>query len=205
MAFGALARIVLVAAKQQDGTDSKVGPRVLMRAKSNIGPDDGGFNYELQLVPMRSRPDIVASVVNWGGVVYGKARDILAEAEATDDKDEATARHEAEDFLLDFLADGPKPAKECKAAARDAGHSPRTIDRAKSKLRIASVKDGMTGGWVWSLPEGGQHSSKNAKNATNPCQENLASFGNDGDLRGESEAINNGSSSAMRDSWEAEI
>jgi putative DNA primase/helicase len=150
VAFGALARIVLVAAKQQDGADGKAGPRVLMRAKSNIGKDDGGFNYELQLVPMRSRPDIIASVVHWGGAVSGKARDILAEAEAIDDKDEATARHEAEDFLLDFLADGPKPAKECKAAARDAGHSPRTIDRAKSKLRIASVKDGMTGSWVWS-------------------------------------------------------
>jgi hypothetical protein len=137
---------------------------------------------------MRSRPDIIASVVHWGGAVSGKARDILTEAEAIDDKNEATARHEAEDFLLDFLADGPKPAKECKAAARDAGHSPRTIDRAKSKLRIASVKDGMTGSWVWSLPEGGQH-------PTNPCQENvasLASFRNGGRLLGESEAISDG-------------
>jgi hypothetical protein len=72
-------------------------------------------------------------------------------------------------------------------------------------IAVASVKDGMTGGWVWSLPDGGQHSSKNAKNANNPCQENSASFGNDGDLRGESEAINDGSSGAMGDSWGCEI
>ena len=65
----------------------------------------------------------------------------FAAAEATDGNGEATVRREAEDFLLDFLMDGPKPAKEWKAAA-------------KSRLRIASVKDGMTGGWVWSLPVG---------------------------------------------------
>src|ERR1700724_2490286 len=45
VAFGALARVVMVAAKQQDGDDGKSAPRVLMRAKSNIGPDEGGFAY----------------------------------------------------------------------------------------------------------------------------------------------------------------
>ena len=42
VAFGALARVVIVAVREQDGDDGKPGPRVLMRAKSNIGPDDGG-------------------------------------------------------------------------------------------------------------------------------------------------------------------
>lgn len=41
-AFGALARMVLVAAKEEDGTK-----RVLARAKSNIAPDDGGIAYSL--------------------------------------------------------------------------------------------------------------------------------------------------------------
>jgi hypothetical protein len=66
VAFGALARVVMVAAKQQDGNDGKSAPRVLMRAKSNIGPDEGGFAYSLELVPMFEWPDIVASVVSWG-------------------------------------------------------------------------------------------------------------------------------------------
>jgi hypothetical protein len=30
-------------------------PTVLMRAKSNIGPDEGGFAYSLELVPMFER------------------------------------------------------------------------------------------------------------------------------------------------------
>jgi putative DNA primase/helicase len=160
VAFGALARVVLIAARPQDGDDGKPGPRVLMRAKSNIGQDDGGFNYDLQLVPMREYPEIIVPVVSWGASVSGTARDILAAAEATDGNGDATVRREAEDFLLDFLMDGPKPAKECKAAAADAALSLITVKCAKSKLGIASVKDGMTGGWVWSLPEGDHHKPK---------------------------------------------
>jgi putative DNA primase/helicase len=86
----------MVAAKQQDGEDGKPGSRILMRAKSNIGPDDGGFTYELQLTPMREQPDIIASVVSWGDVVTGNAREILAEAEAVrDDDGEGSAFREA--------------------------------------------------------------------------------------------------------------
>jgi hypothetical protein len=95
VAFGALARVVMVAARQHDSEDGKRGPRVLMRAKSNVGPDDGGFNYELQLVPMRERPDILASVVSWGESVEGNGREILAAAESMDDDGEVSAFNEA--------------------------------------------------------------------------------------------------------------
>jgi putative DNA primase/helicase len=202
VAFGALARIVMVAARQQDGDDGKPGSRVLMRAKSNIGPDDGGVSYDLQLVPMLERPDIIASVVSWGDSVSGNARDILACAEAILDADEITPRREAEDFMLDFLMDGPKPAKEIRDAARDAGHAPRTVARAKAALGIASVKNSMTGGWVWSLPEGCHQTTKDAKN---PCQGNVASFAERGTLQGESEAICANSSETIEDGWENEI
>ena len=49
IAFAALARLVLVAAKVQadEGDEPR---RVLVRAKSNIGPDDGGFAYSLDRV-----------------------------------------------------------------------------------------------------------------------------------------------------------
>jgi putative DNA primase/helicase len=66
VAFGAVARIVMVAAKGKDGEEGKPGARIFMRAKSNIGPDDGGFNYDLQLIPMREHPDIEASVAVFG-------------------------------------------------------------------------------------------------------------------------------------------
>jgi hypothetical protein len=51
IAFAALARVVLVAAKvTSDSGDEMEARRVLMRAKSNIGPDDGGFAYALERV-----------------------------------------------------------------------------------------------------------------------------------------------------------
>lgn len=62
VAFTAVARVVLVAAKVQgeDGEDR----RILARSKSNIGPDDGGFEYRLeQREPL---PGLLASCVAWG-------------------------------------------------------------------------------------------------------------------------------------------
>ena len=196
VAFGALARVVMVAAKQRDGDDGKSAPRVLMRAKSNIGPDEGGFAYSLELVPMFERPDIVASVVSWGERIDGSAREILAEAEEVPDKEAAGALQDATDFLLDLLKDGPKTAKEVRAAARDAGHSPRTIDRVKSKLGIASVKDRLTGGWKWSRPEERQERQGLASfEDLQVRQESLPQKrGVLGVLRGESEAVS--------DDWE---
>lgn len=44
LAFGALARIVLATAKITDGATTK---RIFCRAKSNIGLDHGGFEYDL--------------------------------------------------------------------------------------------------------------------------------------------------------------
>ncbi|WP_424033927.1 AAA family ATPase [Methylocella sp.] len=188
VAFGALPRVVMIAARQQDGEDGKPGPRVLMRAKSNIGPDDGGFNYELQLVPMRDNPDIIASVVSWGDPVAGSAREILAEAEAAPDKDGVSELQTAIEFLTDLLADGAKPTKEIKREASDFGLTWRTVRRAQSELEIKPAKESMTGGWTWALPEGGQGNPKMAKNS---CQKNLDTFANDGHLRGPSSTVSN--------------
>jgi putative DNA primase/helicase len=206
VAFGALARVVLIAARPQDGDDGKPGSRVLMRAKSNIGQDDGGFNYDLQQVPMRERPDIIASVVYWGDAVSGNARDILAEAESVPNNEGDGERHQAAEFLTDFLSDGPKPQKEVKEAAEAHGHAWRTIRRAQKDLGIKPSKAAMTGGWAWSLPEDGH---QNAKMATNPCLKNVATFGNVGHLRGLSEAVsddlNGAVSESVDDNWKDEI
>jgi hypothetical protein len=161
LAFGALSRVVWVAAQKQDDDEGRPGARVLMLAKSNIGPDKGGFEYELQNLPLYSNPDIIASIAAWGDRVEGSARDILAEAETVKAKDEskATALREAKDFLFDLLIDGPIPAKEIVAAAREAKQSWRTVERAKSELKIwtGSRRDG----YPWSLPQDEPRHEKN--------------------------------------------
>ena len=148
VAFTAVARVVLVAAKvrSDDGEDR----RILARAKSNIGPDDGGLTYSLeQCEPL---PGINASRVSWGAAVQGSARELLTDPSEQDGEGESS-RSEAADFLREVLADGPVPSKEVQRQAREAGVPWITVRRAADDLAVLKKKGGMTDGWYWSLPK----------------------------------------------------
>lgn len=150
-AFGALARLVMLASRQEsDGEEEGEKKFALMRAKSNIGPDGGGFEYSLSQVPLRGHEDITASTVVFGSAIKGSAREILAAAEQSDDDDRG-ALSDAKDWLEDFLAAGPQPTKQIQNAARDAGHAWATVRRAKEKLSVVAEKT--AGAWQWILPE----------------------------------------------------
>jgi putative DNA primase/helicase len=152
VAFAAFARLVMVAARTPPNEGATIERRVLLRAKSNIGRDDGGFEYSLYQEDL-SAFGICASRVSWGVVVEGAARDVLAEGEKKDEG--SPAMREAKEFLLDFLADGPAPPKEVEKAAREAGISARTLRRAKDECHILSRKDHdkFDGCWVWSISD----------------------------------------------------
>jgi putative DNA primase/helicase len=143
-AFGALARMVLVAAKEEDGTR-----RVLARAKSNIAPDDGGVAYSLDLVEVDG--GIETTRVIWEGMIEGTAREIIGDVEH-DEGEDGSCKADAEQFLSDLLSDGPLPTKQIKADADGAGYSWATIRRAQKSLGVEAVKGGMTEGWKWRLP-----------------------------------------------------
>ena len=149
IAFGALARVVWVAAKEQPKDDASEPARILARAKSNIGPEDGGFRYQVRQTVLHEHPGVEASAVDWLGAIEGSARDILAEAEAAHDDEAASAHQEAEAFLSDLLANGPVATKEVKRRATEAGHSWRTLVRAKGSLNVVARKEGMAGAWSW--------------------------------------------------------
>ena len=80
IAFGALAPIVYVTAKLPR-EDQQGGSRIICRSKSNIGPNEGGFRYDLSQSELDDHPDITASRVIWGKSMDGTARDILSLAE----------------------------------------------------------------------------------------------------------------------------
>ena len=150
LAFGALARVVLCAVKVK-GTDGDEDRRILARAKSNIGPDGGGFEYSIEQTQLEGYPGIEASVIQWGRQLEGSARDLLAEAETEDDEDEPARDVDA--FIRGCLADGPRTAGQMKKDCDGAGYAWRTVQRAATRrLGIVPMKDGMRGGWVWSLP-----------------------------------------------------
>jgi putative DNA primase/helicase len=166
LAFGALARVVLCAVKVK-GNEGDEARRILARAKSNIGPDDGGFEYGIEQTELEDYVGISASVITWGKALSGTARELLAEAETEPAEDEeATALDDACEFLQSELKAGPKPAKYLLTEARHAGHSERTIKRAKASLGAESRKNGSA--WEWAL------TVKDAKGANKSGQETLA-------------------------------
>lgn len=172
IAFTAVVRVVLLAAKVKgdDGNDK----RILVRSKSNIGPDQGGFEYHVE--QMEAAPGIPTSVVAWGAPIAGTARELLAEAEEGDDE-ETSAKDSAEEFLLALLADGLMPSKKVKAETLDAGYAWRTVRRAADALKVERKKGGMDAGWYWSLPEGVQRNSKVSTQSNGHLREKMDTFG----------------------------
>ena len=147
VAFTALARVVMVAAKVQSEDDKPL--RVLARAKSNIGPDDGGFEYHLEQTEIQT--DVFASHVAWGNAVDGSARELL-----TDPDDDAgnDANDAATILQAELVSDCWTPADAAKKAVTRQGFTAKQVWSASKKLGVIRKKGGMTAGWYWRLPGG---------------------------------------------------
>jgi putative DNA primase/helicase len=146
LAFGALARIVLAAAKLPD---EEGGGRMLARAKSNIGLDRGGYRYDLQICQID--PGIETTRVLWAEALEGTARELLSRAETISDPEEQTATDEARDWLQEMLSAGPMKVAEIMKEAKQAGIHEKPLRSAREKLGIKPEKSSFSGGWVWAL------------------------------------------------------
>lgn len=148
LAFGALARVVMVTAKQE-AQDDQPERRMLLRAKSNIGRDGGGFAYCLQQGALPDLPEVSASSVAWGEAIEGSAREVLAEAEG--DHDDQGEQRDAVAWLREELASGEIAVKEMKRRADEAGFAWRTVQRAMRRAGVESKRGGFGKGAVWRL------------------------------------------------------
>lgn len=176
-AFGALARVVIVAAKDSNNSgDDAPARRFVARAKSNIGPDGGGFNYNLNQSELAGHTGLMASFVTWGTAILGSARDLLGAAEPND-AEGSEGQVDAMSFLKSLLVDGPVPVSQIKKDAAGAGYAWRTIERAKKRAGIEAQKVGMNAGWVWALKAEVRQSSTKAATQNDGClQNNVAVF-----------------------------
>lgn len=148
VAFTAVARVVMVAAKVK-GDEEGQDARILARSKSNIGPDDGGFQYHLdQCEPL---PGIQASRIAWGQAVNGTARELLTDP---DEPEQADAADACELLRAELAPDCWTDSETATAPLKAAGFSKKQIWRASQKVGVMRKKDGMKGGWLWRLPEG---------------------------------------------------
>lgn len=180
VAFGAVARVVMVAGKvkSEDGNER----RVLARAKSNIGPDDGGFAYAIDQIEVASHPGIFASRIEWGEAVEGTARELLGEPDSANDEDDDEPQNDVDEFVRELLKDGtPTPSKAVKEAAKEVGYAWRTVHRSAKRIGVRIKKESMSGGWYWTLTkmpngyEGAEHASQIRVAPTAPSGDEVAS------------------------------
>jgi hypothetical protein len=129
------------------GRDPEVEERrVLARAKGNLSKTPPSLAFRLA-----EAPNGVATV-KWEPSPVEITADRLLAASAVGEE-EKSARDEARDWLVYFLADGPHPAQEVFREGQKAGHAVITIRRAATALGVRKAKAAFQGGWSWSLPE----------------------------------------------------
>lgn len=155
IAFGAMARIVLLAGKvagtAQDASGNSVPRRVLVRGKNNIGRDGDGFEYSIdELMVM---PGVETSCIVWGQPVHGTARELLAEPEGAGGEGggSSSSLEQACQFLRRVLADGFTPANRVREQATEAGVPWAAVRRAAEDLMVYKTKSGPAGTWFWKL------------------------------------------------------
>lgn len=175
IAFTAVARVVLVAArvKSDDGSDK----RILARGKSNIGPDNGGFEYHLAQVKVSLGID--ASRIEWGQAVHGSAQELL-----TDPAEQGGCTEHADAVGLlkaELTADCWTSSTLASQSLKDAGFTKKQIWNACSKLDVVRKKGGMATGWYWRLPGG--------SDVTLPSEDSIFSEGSEDSLSEKQEPL----------------
>ncbi|ORW25171.1 hypothetical protein AWC19_08260 [Mycobacterium palustre] len=135
------ARVGLVLATDPDDADL----RVLAPLKNNLAAAPPSLSYRLV-------PDDLFDVarVQWVGESLRSAAELLSERE--DDKDGTLS--EVQGWLEDYLMqEGPCRSRDVKAAGQKEGHSLRTIQRAREKLRVVVREKGFPRQSFWELPQ----------------------------------------------------
>lgn len=154
-AFAAVARSVSTVVRDPD--DETGRRRLFGTPKNNLGPDNlplMSFTLESAAVPTADG-DAITSRVVWGEEVDGTISDVLRRSSGS--AEDRTAGQEAADWLTDYLTEqgGSARSKDCKRAARAAGHSESSLHRARGKLRVvvSAVKGLTPRETVWELPD----------------------------------------------------
>lgn len=144
-AFGAAARVVFACVKTE-GND-----RILVRAKSNLGPDGGGFAFTVVPVTVKECETIE---LRWGALLHGEAREIIGAAEAVGAAADDKRQDEPVDWLRALIegAGGKMARVEILKAADDEGFSRNTIERARLRGRFRTERTGFPATATWCLP-----------------------------------------------------
>ena len=145
VAFVGVARSVFVAQKTRDTDGGSQG--VFAKAKANSAISSGGFAYSIEQVQIVDH--IETSRIAWGEELEGSANELLSEV--TEAHQEGRS-NELQEMLRAELENGPKSAGEVIQSLQANGYSTNQIKRASISIAVKKDKQGMHGGWTWSLP-----------------------------------------------------
>jgi hypothetical protein len=117
--------------------------RVLAMNKLNIATHPRSLTYSLEAAGDVAR-------IGWGQECDLTADEIISQPAR---RRAGEALQDAEEFLVDVLANGPVLSVEIKEKAKDAGIKERTLSRAKKKLKVEHYKAGFSPKtWTWKMP-----------------------------------------------------
>jgi len=144
------------------------GLRVMAPHKSNLAEKQPSLQYVIKGWAI----DENIGRIEWRGITEHDANSLATDNLSPHEK---TRLEEAREFLYEELKDGPEWARQIYRDSNDAGIAKRTLDGAKSVMRIRSEKVG-TDGWQWSLPDEGRdhHNVRNVRNVHNVQNDNLS-------------------------------
>jgi RecA-family ATPase len=141
------------------GIDKETGETAIVQTKTNLAEKSKkafGYKIESAQIPLETGEFISAPKLYWTGESDLTAETMLSQLR-NDTGEEKSEKQDAISFLNTVLNDGEKPVKDIQAEARQIGISEKTLQRAKSALKIKSRKEDFKDGkWFWCLPEGGQ-------------------------------------------------
>jgi len=149
--FAALARSVLLLARDPADPGGEHGTqRVLAHIKCNVAPLAESLLYEIEpiLIPASgSQPEVETARITQVGVCNYTGSELLRGPEPSSKLDEAEA------FLREQLADGPRNSAEVKEAAQADGISDKTLRKARERLRVEYAREAFSGLTTWWLPD----------------------------------------------------
>lgn len=169
IAVPAAVRSALLLARDPEDPDGDRGrQRVLAHFKCNLGELAESLAYRVETVEVGQ--DLFAPRLH----KIGESEVSGAELLNAPSGEERTARVEASEILREELAGGlPISAKLVARAAKEAGISDRTLERAKRDLGVVAEREGFgpDGEWVWRLPID-----------RHPCVSTVAAYGANGSV-----------------------
>ena len=145
----------LVGLDPDDAQGDAGNARAVAHTKHNLGPRKPTVRFTLDLASVQVQGTTQDTVK----ATLGEECDVTAPAmlaaeqgheDAGDTKEDRAAR-----WLRGLLENGPRARKSIEDDAGAAGHSWRTVERAKKDLGVVAFQPKGARGWSWRLPEAG--------------------------------------------------